>query len=113
MEAGGLSAQQKQWGEQPKYTFDQLMEKYLETASKEKHSHERDLYSAKNLYPHFTGRELASLGAPDMRAYIDMRKAAGAAAATINREMGLLSSAIGFAKKWWGGSSKTLCGGVC
>ncbi|OGA00379.1 MAG: hypothetical protein A2Z44_11620 [Betaproteobacteria bacterium RBG_19FT_COMBO_58_11] len=37
-----------------------------------------------------------------MRAYIDMRKAAGAAAATINRELGLLSSAISFAKKWWG-----------
>lgn len=94
--------QQKQWGEQPKYTFDQLMVKYLETASNEKRRPERDLYSAKNLQPHFTGRELATLGPPDMRAYIDLRKAADAKPATINRELGLLSVAINFSIKWWG-----------
>lgn len=93
---------QKQWGEQPRYIFDQLMLKYLETRSKEKRSHDRDVWSAKKLYPHFTKHELVSLSVADIRGYIDARINAGAAAGTINRELGLFSAALNYARKWWG-----------
>lgn len=89
---------EKQWGIQPAYTFDDLMLKYL-PATSEKRSHERDLISAEHLQSFFEGRELASIGPGDITGYIETRKAKGRASATINRELGLLSSAIGYARK--------------
>ena len=44
---------------------------------------------------------MAALKRSDTRAYIDKRKADGVAAATINREIGLLSAAINYARKEW------------
>ncbi len=94
--------QERQWGEQPSRSFDELMLKYLQGPSTEKRSSDRDLCSAKHLYPAFTGRDMRNLTPVDIRNYIDDRRAEGAAPATINRELGLLSSAINYACREWG-----------
>lgn len=62
----------------------------------------RDRCSLKHLYPEFTGRDLNVVTAVDVRNYIARRKAEGAAASTINKEIGLLSSAINYARREWG-----------
>lgn len=90
------------WDEQPSRTFDELMLVYLRATAGEKRAAERDRYSAKRLYPYFSGRELQTLSAADVRGYIAARKEAGASPATINREVGLLSSAINHARREWG-----------
>ena len=92
--------QLRQWDIQPSRTFDELMLAYLQ-ATTDKRSHDRDLSSTKRLKPFFTGRELGTLRRPDIRAYIEGRKAAGAKPATINRETGLLSAAINYARREW------------
>lgn len=79
--------------------FDEMMLRYLEGPGAEKRSAERDYYSAKQLYPHFSGRELTTLGAMDVREYITQRKAKGVGPGTINRELGLLSSALNWARR--------------
>ena len=86
---------------EPSRTFDELMLKYLKSVSGEKKAEERDGYVVKKLKPFFTGRELGTLKRSDTRAYIDKRKEDGVAAATINREIGLLCAAINYARKEW------------
>jgi integrase len=76
-----------------------MMLRYLEGPGAEKRSAERDYYSAKQLYPHFSGRELTALGAGDIREYIAARKAKGVGPGTINRELGLLSAALNWARQ--------------
>jgi integrase len=78
--------------------FDELMVLYLDGPSLEKRSHERDLYSFKQLAPAFQGRELASLTGTDARGYIDKRKTE-VSAATVNKEVGLFRAAINWARK--------------
>lgn len=90
------------WNEQPSRTFDELMLNYLRATAGEKRAAERDRYSAKRLYPFFSGRELQKLSSADVRSYIADRKEAGASPATINKEVGLLSSAINYARREWG-----------
>lgn len=92
--------QSKNWDQQPSRTFDELMLAYL-NATNDKRSHDRDLNSTKRLKPFFTGRELGSLKRPDIRAYIEKRKVEGAKPATINREIGLLSAALNYARREW------------
>lgn len=79
--------------------FDELLLQYLEGPSLQKRSHDRDLFSAKPLYARFTGRVLASLTGADARSYIAQRQADGMSAATINKEMGLLRTAIHWAQQ--------------
>lgn len=93
--------QAKYWDVEPSRTFDELMLKYLQSVAGEKRTPERDGYVVKQLKPFFTGRELGALKRSDTRAYIDKRKADGVAAATINREIGLLSAAINYARREW------------
>jgi integrase len=90
--------QEKNWGKEPTRNFDELMLLYLDGPSARKRDKERDQYSAKQLYPFFTGRELNTLGAADVSAYIKQRTAAGIEPGTINKEVGLLSTAINWAK---------------
>lgn len=90
------------WNEQPSRTFDELMLDYLRATKGEKRAADRDRYSAKRLYPFFSGRELQKLTAADVRKYIAERKEAGASPGTINKEIGLLSSAINYARREWG-----------
>ncbi len=77
------------------------MLKYLQSTASEKRAPERDVYVVKQLKPFFTGMELGTLKRSDTRAYIDKRKADGMAAATINREIGLFSAAINYARREW------------
>jgi integrase len=93
--------QQKFLGIEPSRTFDELMLKYLKSVSGEKKAEERDGYTVKRLMPFFTGRDLGTLKRSDTRAYIDERKADGVAASTINKEIGLFSAAINYARKNW------------
>lgn len=93
--------QQRQWGAPPSFTYDELMLKYLQTTQTEKRSAERDRLAAKRLQPAFTGRCLQEIRAADIRKYIDRRKAEGAKPATVNKEVGLLSAAINYARKEW------------
>lgn len=82
----------------PGKTFDQLMLLYLKGPSAEKRS-ERDRYSAKRLYPVFTGKVLEDIRGADVRAYIEQRRAECVTAGTINKEIGLLSAAINWARR--------------
>lgn len=91
----------QQWDEEPSRTFDELMLAYLKATAQEKRSGDRDRYCARRLFPVFTGRELGDLHARDIRGYIERRRGEGVGAGTINRELGLLSSAINYARREW------------
>lgn len=93
--------QSRQWDKQPSRTFDELMLAYLRETQGGKRSHDRDLNSTKRLKPFFTGRDLGTLKRPDVRVYIAKRKADGVQPGTINREIGLLSAAINYARREW------------
>jgi integrase len=90
------------WDEQPCRTFDELMLAYLKATENEKRAADRDRVSMRHLYPTFTGCDLSRLSSVDVRKYISKRKQEGAAAGTINREVGLLSSAMNYANREWG-----------
>lgn len=92
------SHQEKNWGKEPTRTFDELMLLYLDGPSTRKRDTERDQYSAKQLYPFFSAREMNSLGAADVTAYINQRLQQGIEPGTINKEVGLLSTAINWAR---------------
>jgi len=91
----------RQWDEEPIRTFDELMLSYVRATSAEKRAAERDRYSLKRLFPFFSGRELNVLGPLDIRDYINSRKADGVGPGTINKEVGLLSAAINYARREW------------
>jgi integrase len=93
--------QQRLWGTQPSRTFDELMLAYVNATQDQRSGWSRDVYYLRRLQAHFSGRVLQSLKRADVRAYIDQRKAQGIANGTINREVGLLSSAINFARREW------------
>lgn len=84
----------RHWDERPETTFETLMLRYLtDTASKR--SAATDRYRARSLRRHFAGRIMDRLDPPAIRAYVQARRGEGVADATINRELALLSSAIG------------------
>ena len=93
---------EKQWNEEPQRTFDELMLNYLKATETTKATHGRDRCSMKHLYPVFTGKSVADIDTITIRGYIKQRKAEGAAASTINKEVGLMSVAINYARKEWG-----------
>jgi integrase len=74
---------------------------YIRATSEEKRAAERDRYSLKRLYPFFSGRDINDLTPADIRTYIDGRKSEGVGPGTINKEVGLLSSAINYAMREW------------
>ncbi|KPQ19660.1 tyrosine-type recombinase/integrase [Halomonas sp. HL-93] len=92
---------ERQWDEQPSRTFDELMLAYLEELEGMTRNTERHIWSLKNLYPRFTGRDLNQLTPGDIRQYIVDRRKAGASNGTINREIGLVSAALNHARKEW------------
>lgn len=93
---------QYQWDEQPERTFDELMVEYLKAVDGEKRDEVRDRNSLVHLQPFFTGRDLADITPVDIRGYIAERRGQGAAASTINREIGVLSAAMNYARRVWG-----------
>lgn len=80
-------------------TFDQLLLAYLGEVTPTKASAESDRYAAKHLQPAFTGQALASIGVAEVRAYIKSRQLAGTAPGTLNKEIGLMSAAINWARR--------------
>jgi integrase len=88
--------QEKRWGKEPERDFDSLMVEYL-NAHTDKRSAGRDREITRNLRAVFRGKVLNSLGAADIRGYIEWRKTKGVAPATINRELALFSAALNFA----------------
>jgi integrase len=90
--------EQRLWGTQPQRTFDELMLRYLKAI---KRSAETDAWYAKALTAYFSGKVLAKLKRADIRGYIAKRRVDGLKGGTINREIGLLSSAINRARVEW------------
>lgn len=93
--------EQRLWGTQPQRTFDELMLRYLKETKTIKRSAETDAWYAKALTAYFSGRVLSKLKRADIRSYIAKRRADGLKGGTINREIGLLSSAINRARVEW------------
>jgi integrase len=92
---------EKIWGTVPDHTFDELIVDYLASGSAIKRSAERDKYSAKRLYPHFTGRYLSEITVADIHAYSQARREDGAKPSTINKELHFFSAAINYANRRW------------
>lgn len=88
------------WGDSPRYTFDELMLRYLEETARDKRSHERDLYAVARLRPAFGGKVIADITAEEVASYKKKRRAA-VAVATIARELAVFSGAISHANKEW------------
>ena len=81
------------------HSFDELMLLYLGQVTPAKRAGERDRFSAKRLYPRFSGRVLETLCVADARAYVAGRTAEGAKPATVNKEVGLMSAALNWARR--------------
>ncbi len=81
------------------YTFDDLMMKYLDFLVLQKRSTERDRFSLNRLYPVFSCCVLEKLGAADVHRYVTSRQTSGVAPGTINKEIGLFSAALNWARK--------------
>lgn len=80
-------------------TFDDLILAYLPICEARTVKPARYRTAAKALYPHFTGRLLADIGAQEVRAYIASRQDQGRTAGCINKEVGLMSGALRWAKE--------------
>lgn len=80
-------------------TFDDLMLAYLPICAARLARPDRYRCAAKALFPHFTGRLLADIGAQEVRAYIASRQDQGRQAGCINKEIGLMSGAIRWANE--------------
>ncbi len=98
LEAHKERKQNRPRNETQAYTFHGLMMAYMQSIGLEKRSVDRDRYSLKRLYPFFAGKHLSSLSAADIRSYVDRRRQQGVQPATINRELGLLSAALNWAR---------------
>jgi len=93
--------QERLWGVQRSYTFDELMVRYLRETEGIKRSAERDAWTVKQLRRLFAGRVLQKLTRGDVREYCALRRSEGIKGATINRELGLFSAAINRARVEW------------
>ena len=58
--------QQRLWGTQPRFSFDDMMLRYLKETQGTKRSAERDAWTVKRLQPFFTGRVLNELKRADV-----------------------------------------------
>ena len=91
--------QEKHWEREPPRMFDELLLLYLQGPSTRKRAAERDHFSAKQLFQVFSGRDLNALGSADISGYIEGRMKTGVEPGTINKEIGLLSAAIRWARR--------------
>jgi integrase len=83
-------------GIRPPYSFAQLMTDYL-TGNADKRSIETDRYRTRTIRRHIAdGADMRQFGPRDVRDYIALRRGDEASNGTINRELALLSSAIGY-----------------
>ena len=82
-----------------KATVEDLLLRYLSEVTPAKRAPDRDRWSAKAVLPFFQNRQLDSVTAADVRGYIASRTAAGIAAGTVNKEVGLMSAATNWARR--------------
>jgi integrase len=92
---------QKKWDEQPNWEYDELMVRYLNDTEKQKRSAARDRDIAKHLTRKFRDRVLSSLGAKDIKDYVEMRRGDKVMDSTVHLELSLLSAAINYARHEW------------
>ncbi|MBK1722798.1 tyrosine-type recombinase/integrase [Thiocystis violacea] len=94
---------ERQWGEQPTHTFDELMVAYLQGTSGERRPRSEEAVKLHiwRLRQSFGGQEMESLSGGDIGEYIRKRKGEGVGNSTINREMEVLSAAITYASREW------------
>lgn len=76
------------------------MVNYLE-ARRDKRTHDQDLQRGRQLRRFFEGQNMHGLSPADIRSHAAARRDEGVGPATLNRELALLSSAIGYANKHW------------
>src|SRR5699024_3725389 len=91
--------QQKKWGASPRYTFEELISKYL-AATTSKKSTERDAYAIQALRPYFAGLAIADITGEQVADYKQARLQE-VAVGTLIKEMITFSAAINHAKKEW------------
>jgi len=94
---------ERQWGEQPSRTFEDLMVGYLQASAitKRPTGYRRDQDATRHLRDAFAGMELGAITPARIRAYIDGRRKDEVTPATINRELCVLSAAINYARREW------------
>ncbi len=97
--AGWIAAGPQAPAAQPKAgpTFDELMLAALEDRRSRGCDWGRDKSATRPLYEAFAGRPLETITGADVRAYIAARRDAGLSAGGINKEIGLMSSAVNWA----------------
>ena len=95
--------QERHWEAPPSRSFDELMLQYLnETMHLKRTGSRRITVAARNLYAEFSGTDISDIKMHDVRAYVRKRRLAGLAASTVNKEVGLLSAAVNYARREWG-----------
>ena len=89
--------------EEKQRTFAEMMERYVREVSivKSKGSHRRDHASLKHLLPFMGDRTLVQVSPKVIAAYKVKRRQDGAAAATINKELGTIRHAFNVAIREW------------
>lgn len=85
-------------GAAPERLIEDLLLGYLTGPSATKRSHATDKHRAKALLRKFSGRDLRTLSARDITAYLAWRQAEGVTASTANRDLALLSAALNWAR---------------
>ncbi len=94
--------QQRTWGVEPNHTLHSLILAYID-AHPDKRTLERDGFSVKHLYRLLgDGCILNTLSPGRVHGYSLTRRSEGAAPATVNREIGLLSAALNWARRTLG-----------
>lgn len=95
----------EKWGRAPEVikpatSFDQVMLAYLEgPAQTQRSGLKRIKATMKPLYQYFTGRAMNVIGDVDIKGYIRHRLSAGAAPATVNKEVGMFSAATNYVRE--------------
>jgi hypothetical protein len=77
---------ERQWGEEPSHTFDELMAVYLRDTQGQRRSEETVKMHARRLRQHFAGMEMESLAGAEVVAYSRERLGQGVSATTVNRD---------------------------
>lgn len=89
-------------GGRPRHTFRQAMERFVEEhlPTMKPSAAKRYVTSARNLLPHFDGLYLDEIGKEPLSGFVGKRRKGGVAPATINRDLGCLSSMFSCAVSW-------------
>ncbi|MEW6002539.1 MAG: tyrosine-type recombinase/integrase [Nitrospirota bacterium] len=89
--------------EAKKHTFEDMMNRFMQeyAVKREPSTQERYISCHKNLSRYFHDMTLAGITPKTISAYVHLRRSEGSAAATVNREIAMLSKAFNLAMKQW------------